>query len=128
MHTFSEIQNFKTPLRELWETGNERCGIITEAGEIIEKTNISMDPEHQFEFALEDLDGAYATWHTHPKTDANLSIADYWFFKSWPSKSHFIITLTEVRCFLTAQGIVYFVDEEEDHPSWLPSGPLPSRD
>ena len=83
MFTYTEIQKFKKPLAEFWDPEVERCGIITAEGEIVEKTNRAADPARFFEFSIEDLEGAVATWHTHPKSSANLSIDDYRFFQSW---------------------------------------------
>lgn len=121
MLTFSEIQQFKQKLSGLWAPGNERCGIFTPGHEVEEKPNRSKTPLNTFTFDYEDLDGAIATWHTHPSGEATLSPADYWFFKSWPSHAHFIISSTEVRCYIVFQEVVYLVDEEEDHPAWSPS-------
>lgn len=121
MFTYSEIQNFKTPLAELWDPGVERCGIITATGEIQEKRNRASDPTRFFEFDIKDLEGAVATWHTHPQSTANLSIDDYRFFQSWPELTHFIVSLTDVRCYLTSKGLVHLVDEEKDHPSRISS-------
>ena len=120
MLTFSEIQGFKKKLIGHWDPTVELCGVITPEGEIVEKPNLSSEPENRFEFALEDLEGAVATWHTHPSGSANLSIDDYRFFQSWPNQTHFIISHDEVRCYTTWDDLVYLVEQEKDHPARPP--------
>lgn len=95
--------------------------MITPKGEILEKPNRSSTPELLFEFHEDDLAGAVATWHTHPTTTANLSIDDYRFFQSWPNFTHFIVSTTEVWCYVTSKQLVYLIDDEADFPS-RPSG------
>ena len=95
--------------------------MISELGAVQETENGSDDPENRFEFALADLDGALATWHSHPSGSSNLSIDDYRFFQSWPNISHFIISSHEVWCYEVREGLVYLADEEDDH-SPRPSG------
>lgn len=121
MLKYSEIQDIRTRLSKFPVTDLEQCGVILPDGQIIEKPNLSNDPRNRFAFDLGDLEGVEATWHTHPEVTANLSIADFYFFKSWPNLTHFIVSSTEVRCYLTYQGMVYLVEEEEDYPS-RPSG------
>lgn len=121
MLPFSEIQKFKVSLLDWWTPEKERCGRITPDGEIVELTNHAEDPENNFEFALEDLEVEGSTWHTHPYGTANLSIADDGFFKSWPDKTHFIISSSEVRCFIVYNGLVHLLEDEADYPSRPPS-------
>lgn len=88
-------------------------------GQPVEMQNRAPDPLNHFEFQLEDLDGAEATWHTHPQTSANLSIEDYWFFTSWPLLLHFVISEEEVRCYVSRDGHVFCIAEENDLPPRL---------
>jgi proteasome lid subunit RPN8/RPN11 len=109
-------------LLPFWDQSVERCGVISSSHEIIEVTNQAKDPTKNFKFLESDLEDAITTWHSHPTGSANLSIDDYWFFQSWTSLGHFIIFDGEVRFYQTVQGRVYQVDEEDDHPAWLPEG------
>jgi proteasome lid subunit RPN8/RPN11 len=119
MLSFSELQNFKKQLQELWIPEVERCGVIEAPDLILEKPNRARDPKHHFQFDIADLESCHSTWHTHPATTSNLSIDDYHFFKSWPRKAHFIISSKQVRCYLVRKGHVFLVDEKEDHPERL---------
>lgn len=105
------MRPFSTKEREI-------CGIITTDGEIVEVTNLADDPM-KFEFEEGVLETAIASWHTHIYGDANLSLADYYFFKSWPKLSHFIVHNGEVRCYVVEDQSVYSIDEAEDLPSRL---------
>ncbi len=110
-------------MREYFATGAERCGVITAQGEILECENLAQAPGDAFLFREEDLEGAVATWHTHPQGSSNLSIADYYFFKSWPKLSHFIVSKDDVWCYvIDSHSLVVLVDEEVDHPAWTPGG------
>lgn len=122
MLPFSEIQEFKRSLQSRWREGVEVCGIITPEGEIEETENLSETPRETFEFRPEDLGRAACSWHTHPQSSANLSIDDFHFFKSWFSLTHFVISKTEVRCYIVLEDQVYQIDEEEDHPAWISGG------
>lgn len=105
----------------------ETCGVIAE-GKIRQTRNASPTPETNFEFLLSDLDAVDATWHTHPTTSANLSVDDWYFFQTWPGLLHFIVSSSEVRCYTVIDGEVYGIDEEADHPAWVPEGPVPPSD
>ena len=121
MLTYSEIQSFKQQLKSKWHPTTEKCGTISDTGEVIDCVNLARDPENFFEFSLEDLEGVSATWHTHPSPSSNLSIDDYRFFQSWPNQLHFIISSEQVWCYQVAEGLVYLVEDEEDYSAW-PSG------
>lgn len=54
---------------------------------------------------LEKYD-AVATWHTHPKTSANLSSSDWRMFKAQDSLKHYIVSEHEVRGYFIANGKV----------------------
>lgn len=81
--------------------GPERCGVIYKDGSIIEVDNIHPDPNHYFAMplALVDSDLVEATWHTHPRTSGNLSVADYKSFVSLPKLRHYIVAETEIWCY-----------------------------
>lgn len=122
MLTYSEIQEFKGSLKELWTPKHERCGVILMDRQVIEAENITEDPHINFEFPSGTLETGIASWHTHPYGNANLSIADFYFFKSWPSLFHFIIFNDEVRCYKSTTKGVICIDEEEDLFPWLLEG------
>jgi len=117
MLTFSEIQKFKKKLRDRWDPQIELCGVISPKKRVRQTKNLSDTPESTFLFDGKDLEGAIASWHSHPDGTANLSIADYRFFQSWPNQAHFIISSDEVRCYTVEKGLVYFIEQEKDLPS-----------
>lgn len=114
---FSEIQSFKGPLSEFWDPMRERCGTITSEGTLRESTNLAPDPLNDFLFPEGDLEIAKASWHTHTYGDANLSLADYWFFKSWPNLVHFVIYKGDVRCYLYLDDTLHYIAHENDIPA-----------
>lgn len=73
----------------------ERCGVITRDGEVLELSNIAVDPIAGFRFDPSEVvihfSDALATWHTHPGADPNLSDADYAGFLQWPDLDHLIV-------------------------------------
>lgn len=73
----------------------ERVGLILCDGSIVELDNVCSDPENGFEVRGDQMlqyeDTIYATWHTHPNQNSNLSSGDYLTFLSWPDFSHYII-------------------------------------
>ena len=116
MLSYSKIQDFRKQLRGYWDLEVERCGLVDVNLELVEVKNQSKNPEFTFAFLFEDLDNdSVATWHSHPKTSANLSIDDLRFFQSWPEKIHFIVGSDEVRCYQVQNGIVFCVDDEADY-------------
>lgn len=91
--------------------------MIRANGAIAELKNRADDPANFFRFEQRSLTAksVMATWHTHPGPSANLSIDDFYFFKSWPNLFHFIISTDEVACyFVCDDGKVHRVDEEDD--------------
>lgn len=46
------------------------------------------------------------TWHTHPRTSANLSPSDYYAFASLPALHHFIVSEKEIRGYYVSNGKV----------------------
>jgi proteasome lid subunit RPN8/RPN11 len=105
-------------LQPHWQPTTEACGVIDDDLVIIPCQNHASDPYDHFKFSEDDLKGV-ATWHTHPQSNANLSIADYWFFVQWSMQIHFIVAQDEVRCYAVHEGKVYSVDQEEDFSAWL---------
>lgn len=105
---------FKEKLKGCWDPKVELCGVISPDQEIISSTNRSKTPELTFEFTLEDLEGTIGTWHSHPSGSANLSLMDYQFYQSWANKTHFIISASEVRCYVVSDGLVYQIEQEKD--------------
>ena len=84
----------------------ERCGIILDSGEAVEVKNIHPDPENCFQIAVEELDrnDVVGTFHTHPSTGPNLSVADYWAFRSYPDLRHYIVSKSGLWCFKVSDG------------------------
>ena len=83
-----------TQLLDLYEPTHpqERCGLITKGGKLVEIDNIHDTPELGYRMdpkqVLAHLDDAIATWHTHPDSDPNLSQEDYAGFSQWPRLKH----------------------------------------
>lgn len=113
----------KSKLVELYDATNpqERCGVLTETGEIIEITNVHNEPEAGFRMdpselikALDGEDEVVATWHTHPDADPNLSQEDYAGFLQWPDLVHLIVGMrdgkVEVDIFKVEEGLVLRCD------------------
>ncbi len=90
----------------------EQCGLITSKGQLLFCTNIHenplggyrMDPEQ----ALAALQGheIFATFHTHPGADCNLSQEDYAGFTLWPDLIHFIVGTDGVKRYWFDDGIL----------------------
>lgn len=114
-------------LKKLWLYGPERVGLVLDDNCIIELDNIDPDPYNAFSVTTEQFDKyqgrIVATWHTHPKTSANLSVEDYHCFRAWPDWFHYIVAEDEIRCYYTKEQIVYLVDDEENNTPRLPEGP-----
>lgn len=105
-----------TPLSEYYaDTGPERVGFVLQDGTVVEVENVCHDPENGFEVNPRDLvdyeDDLWATWHTHPGSDANLSSDDYAGFLSWPYLYHYVIGKDDIRRFKVVNGQV-LVDVE----------------
>jgi proteasome lid subunit RPN8/RPN11 len=95
-------------LATFWVSDVERCGVILAKENIIELENIAEKPQLDFEVSDANFDkykkSMKATWHTHPSCNANLSLADYEFFKSQPNINHFIICKNYVVCYKMTNG------------------------
>lgn len=98
--------------------GAERCGVI-KGGEIVECENLHPSPLLNFALAAEELEGAEATWHTHPISSANLSQADFEAFLQHPSLLHYIVSDQNVWCYSVQNGMVIF-NHEKSHITRLP--------
>lgn len=101
--------SFEPPL-ELYDGEDERVGFILKDGTIVECQNISNSPSDSFEVTAESIiehaDQAVATWHTHPKSDNNLSMNDYHMFVSWPELRHYILGTNGCREYYVENGDV----------------------
>lgn len=103
--TKNEIDNIKKLLKQFYsDTGPERVGFIGDKNQIIEVQNVSAEPNNGFLVSPEDtikcIDrGAWATWHTHPSQDSNLSGEDHRMFLNWPYMTHFIVGADGVKAF-----------------------------
>lgn len=99
--------------------GNERCGFIHEPDLVVEVPNVAPDPVYGFMISpaaiIENTEGhnSWATWHTHPNQDANLSAEDYAYMKAWDDMVHFIIGNDGVRAYQFDQNVkvVVCIDE-----------------
>lgn len=105
MTSKSEIENVKTILKQFYaREGNERVGFIY-GKQIVEVRNASENPLVGFFIAPEDIIKhtdelkSWATWHTHPNQDCNLSGEDHKMFMQWPDLVHFIIGSDAVKCY-----------------------------
>ena len=105
--------------------GPERCGVILKDNSIVELDNIHPDPFHAFamDSTLLGVDEVVATWHTHPTTGPNLSVADFKSFRLYPRLKHYIVAETEIWCFGMSGDILLKYDNY--HPTRPPEGPLP---
>jgi|HigsolmetaAR201D_1030396.scaffolds.fasta_scaffold33936_2 Predicted metal-dependent protease of the PAD1/JAB1 superfamily len=97
-------------LKEKYDPKVERVGFILKNGEIVEVENVCPEPEEGFDVKGEDIlkygEDAYATWHTHPTSDCNLSMNDYETFLNWPELEHFIVGTDGVRRYIIEDGEV----------------------
>lgn len=99
-----KISKVKEALCSLYQPeGDESCGFISNDLEVILVHNAAQDPSSGFLISGEALqehgETSFASWHTHPGQDANLSGDDYIAFKNWPNLIHFIIGSDGVRAF-----------------------------
>ena len=78
-------------MRKFWVNTVERCGLLLDGGKIVELKNTSDTPGHNFLVDGKDFErheGIVATWHTHPRTSANLSVMDWAMFKQFPETNY----------------------------------------
>lgn len=91
-------------LREFYtDSGPERVGFILTDETVVEVKNNHPNPELGFDISAEDLikfeDSVTATWHTHPNTNANLSVHDEGAFWMYPDLVHYIIGNDGIRSY-----------------------------
>lgn len=103
----TQIQPLKKILASLYTpNGAERVGFITKDNHIVEVKNVAKDPTQGFMISAEDIieytevKGCWASWHTHPNEDSNLSGEDYLTFKAYPKIIHLIVGNDGVRAFM----------------------------
>ena len=101
--TTEEIKTLKRLLKSFYHhEGIERVGFVLASNKIREVRNVSPEPEYGFLVDPKDTiealkDSAWATWHTHPNQDSNLSGEDYRNFMNWPDLVHFIVGSDSVK-------------------------------
>lgn len=113
--------------------GPERCGVILDDRTILEIPNIHPDPTKAFSMPSEALEAAnvIASWHTHPTTTANLSVADYKAFHRWPRLRHYVVAATEIWCYGMSGDILVLcetITKSQSHdynrPTRTPENPV----
>lgn len=103
-------------LKKYWVSTQERCGVITAEGKIVELKNASSTPTLQFRMLADDVtkyrDTMQATWHTHPTTSANLSVDDWVMFRQFPNAMHYIVAEHSTRSYVVKDGKVLIHEED----------------
>jgi len=93
--------------------GEESCGFVLPEG-IVSVKNRSKKPYDEFEMSEKDIikfeDKAIGTWHTHPKSNCNLSVADYLCFLAFPEWAHYIYDGDHLAKY-TVRGDVVILNE-----------------
>jgi proteasome lid subunit RPN8/RPN11 len=116
--------------------GPERCGIVMSDGRVIELRNLHPDPMDNFAIQNEllfNLD-VVATWHTHPRTGPNLTVADYKAFMAHPRLRHYVVSASEIWCFEMSGDILAVRERlqnghhDNDNPTRIPPEPSPGTD
>lgn len=109
MQSKQVIDSVKRALRRVYnDIGNERIGFI-KGDNVIEVQNTAVKPDLGFEVSGEDIklfmsDPLYwATWHTHPNQNSNISGKDYELVNTWPNTIHFIVGSDGVRAYYFCQ-------------------------
>jgi len=109
-----QLSKILKELSEKYDSEVERVGFVLKTGEIIEVENVCAEPAEGFDVKGEDIlkyaPQAYATWHTHPNADNNLSANDYETFLNWPDLVHFIVGTDGVRQYYVEEGEVLVAD------------------
>lgn len=97
------MSRYGTDLHRLWDDDVEHCGFFLHDGRVIHVPNIHEDPKEGFRIAYSEMrkyePQIKATWHTHPKTGANLSVQDYFLFSRYPQWEHVIIAQYAFRIY-----------------------------
>lgn len=102
-------------LLEFWNPHLERCGFVLKDGAVVEVLNVHEDPQRGFRVdpleILKHEGQVSATWHTHPHTGPNLSMADYNTFLAWPEWFHYVAARDTVWCYYVEQNRVLLHDD-----------------
>jgi proteasome lid subunit RPN8/RPN11 len=98
------LERIKTNLLALYKpNGAERVGFVQEENRIVEVANVHDEPTLGFQVSPADIirfveeRKCWATWHTHPNEDCNLSGEDYRMFNAYKHMHHFIIGNDGIR-------------------------------
>jgi proteasome lid subunit RPN8/RPN11 len=103
-------------LKEYWDPHVERCGVILQDMTVVELSNLSPNPTEGFEMDIEQVLALkpIATWHTHPKTSANLSAPDYLLYLQHPDLWHYIVgSAGETWCYFVEDGVVLLHEDPD---------------
>lgn len=108
--------------------GDEVCGVILKDGTVEVRQNLHHDPRDNFAMDCSDFDdlNIVATFHTHPRSSPNLTVADYRAFRSFPRLRHYIASQTEIWCYRMEADIL--LRDDNYYPPRLPAGPSPDPD
>lgn len=114
-------------------SGHERCGVILANGDVLEIENVHPNPADGFAMPVEVLNvkEVVATWHTHPRTGPNLSVADYRAFQGFPRLRHYVVAAREIWCYGMAGDIlvqcetIHLGTHDSHRPARPSQGPLP---
>lgn len=68
------------------------------------KDEFQVAGQHILEYVISGK--AFATWHTHPRKDANLTVPDNEMFLRYPELEHYIIGTDGIRRYLVKNGRV----------------------
>lgn len=92
--------------------GDEVCGVVLIDGTVQVRKNLHPEPDDNFAMDCSDFDdpNIIATFHTHPRTGPNLSVADYRAFVSFPRLRHYVVSKAEIWCYRVAGGILILDD------------------
>ncbi len=105
--------------------GPERCGVILTDDTIVELENMHPSPFEGFamDSTLLEASDVVATWHTHPTTSPNLSVADFKAFRTHPRLMHYVVAETEIWCYGMSGDILLAYDNY--HLTRPPQGIVP---
>jgi proteasome lid subunit RPN8/RPN11 len=92
--------------------GEELCGVIMRDGTIKVLENVHPEPRDNFAMDATTLGDpeVVATWHTHPRSSPNLTVADFRAFRQFPRLRHYIVGLSEIWCY-RMQGDILVLDD-----------------
>lgn len=92
--------------------GDELCGVVMKDGTVKVLPNLHPEPRDNFAMDASVLDDpeVVATWHTHPRTSPNLTVADYRAFRQFPRLRHYIVGAAELWCYRMHDDILVLDD------------------